>query len=138
VRALLRKTVPFAKVIDPARGVVVLAGGTVEHRCGVPLEQAVLAFVMGATEKLDHPGLLYDVACDNTGLAVAVPGVTSHAVCSVASPAGDGLEYDLVFVPDPKLGLRLIGLSSADAVTTEDALRDRFDEALGRYGATCP
>jgi hypothetical protein len=97
-----------------------------------------MALAMGATESLDAPGLVYDVVCDNIGLAVAVPGVTSHAVCSISSPAGDGLEYDLVFVPDAKLGLRLIGVSTADAVTTDDALRDRFDEALGRFGARCP
>jgi hypothetical protein len=148
VRALIRGQTPWSKVVDRGVGFIELtsipaeddrpAVAHVEHRCGTQLEQTLLAFMMGATESLDAPGLVYDVVCDNIGLAVAVPGITSHAVCSIASPADDGLEYDLVFVPDARLGLRLIGVSTADAVTTDDALRDQFDEALGRFGARCP
>ncbi|HUQ01824.1 MAG TPA: hypothetical protein VM261_04975 [Kofleriaceae bacterium] len=148
VRALVRGNTAWAKVVDTSVGLVELtsipaeddrsAVAHVEHRCGAQLEQTLMAFSMGATESLDAPGLVYDVLCDNIGLAVTVPGVTSHAVCSISSPSDDGLEYDLVFVPDPRLGLRLIGVSTADAVTTDDALRDQFDEALGRFGARCP
>lgn len=148
VRALVRGQAPWTKVVDPTVGLVELtsipagddrpAVAHVEHRCGVALDQTIAAFAMGATASLDDPGLVYDIQCDNIGLAVSVPGVTSHAVCSIASPADDGLAYDLVFVPDATRGLRLIGVSTADAVTTEESLRDRFDEALGRFGARCP
>jgi hypothetical protein len=108
------------------------------HRCAAALTTTTAAFATSAAAVLDDPGLVYDIVCDNIGLAVAIPGVASHAVCSVSSPAGDGLELDLVFVPDPRLGLRLIGLATTDAVATEDAVRDAFDEALGRHGARCP
>jgi hypothetical protein len=148
VRALIRSHAPWTKIVDAGVGLVELtsipaeddrpAVAHVEHRCGAQLEQTLLAFAMGATASLDAPGLVYDIVCDNIGLAVTVPGVTSHAVCSISSPSGDGLEYDLVFVPDPARGLRLIGVSTADAVSTDDALRDRFDEALGRFGKRCP
>jgi hypothetical protein len=147
-RALVRRDVPWSRVVDPARGVAELrsipasdqaaADDSVEHRCGAALDQALAAFATGVTATLDAPGLVYDIQCDNIGLSVTIPGVESHAVCTVSSPAGDGLEYDLVFVPDDRLGLRLIGLATAHAVTTPDELRDRFDELLGRYGARCP
>lgn len=137
-RGLLRGTVLWPRFIDPAQGVLELTSERVEHRCGEPLEPTILAFREGATAALDDPALVYDVVCDNVGLSVTIAGVTSHAVCSIASPSGSGMEYDMVFVPDAKLGLRLIGLAAADAVTTEDALRDQFDEQLGRLGARCP
>lgn len=148
VRALVRGEAPWAKVVDAGRGVIELrarpatetapADEQVAHRCGAALDQALADLAAGVTGALDAPGLLYDVACDNVGLAVAVPGVTSHAVCSVASPSGGGLEYDLVLVPEPGRGLVLIGVSVADAVATPDELRDRFDAELGRYGRRCP
>ena len=137
-RALVRGEVPWPKVVDASVGVVVLVAGQVAHRCGEELDQSLTDFAAGATGALDADGLVYDIVCDNVGLAVTIAGVTSHAVCTVSSPSGDGLEYDLVFVPDPKLGLRLIGVSTADALTTADALRDQFDEELGRFGARCP
>lgn len=143
-RGLVRGEVMWNKVVDRTVGVVELraypatdtrpAQSEVAHRCGAELERAISDFMSSATAALDAPGLV----CDNVGLAVTIAGVTSHAVCSIASPSGDGLELDLVFVPDPKLGLRLIGMSTADALTTEDALRDQFDEQLGRFGARCP
>ncbi len=148
VRALVRAEVPWSRVVDAAGGVVELraipatdtatADEQVVRRCGPLLEQTVTGFAAAVNAALAATGLIYDVVCDNVGLAVSVPGVASHAVCSVSSPSGDGLEYDLVFIPDPTLGLRLIGLSTADAVATGDQLRDRFDEELGRYGAGCP
>ncbi|MBZ0234998.1 MAG: hypothetical protein K8M05_21905 [Deltaproteobacteria bacterium] len=137
-RGLVRATVPWAKVLDRGAGVVELADGAVTHRCGAALDAALAAFAQRATASLDDPGLLYDVACDNVGLAVTIPGVASHAVCSIASPAGEGLEHDLVFVPDAAKGLRLVGVSTTDALATDDAVRDAFDEALGRYGQRCP
>lgn len=148
MRALIGGQTPWLRFIDPATGVVELrslpgtdaapAEAAVTRRCGADLDQAVAAFALAATAALADPGLIYDTVCDNVGLAVAVPGVTSHAVCSVSSPADDGLELDLVFVPDPVRGLRLIGVSTADTVSTPDALRDQFDEELGRFGARCP
>jgi hypothetical protein len=136
-RGLLRGTVSWPRVIDPRLGVLELTT-RVEQRCGDALEAAIVAFREGATAALDDPALVYDVQCDNVGLSVTIPGVTSHAVCSIASPSGSGMEFDMVFVPDTALGLRLIGLSAADAVAADDALRDQFDEALGRLGARCP
>lgn len=138
VRGLLRGNLLWPRFIDPALGVLVMTSERVERRCGEPLQRAILAFREGAIAALDDPALVYDVVCDNVGLSVAIAGVTSHAVCSIASPSGSGMEYDIVFVPDAELGLRVIGLSAADAVTTEDALRDTFDEQLGRLGARCP
>lgn len=137
-RALVRGTLLWSKVVDPEIGVVELAGGKVTHRCGAALDEALAALARGAVASLGDPAMLYDIACDNVGLAVAIPGVTSHAVCSIASPSGEGLEHDLVFVPDAVRGLRLIGISTTDALTTDDAVRDAFDEALGRHGAKCP
>ncbi len=137
-RALVRETVPWSRVVDRATGVVELADGKVTHRCGAALDAALAALALGAAASLDDPAMLYDIACDNVGLAVTIPGVTSHAVCSIASPSGEGFEHDLVFVPDAVRGLRLIGISTTDALTTDDAVRDAFDEALGRHGAKCP
>lgn len=147
-RAMVRGDVVWWKVVDRSVGLVEMRSipgsdtgpgeAMVEHRCGAALELAIADFRTSATSVLDAPGLVYDIACDNVGLAVTIAGVTSHAVCSIASPSDEGLELDMVFVPDAKLGLRLIGLSTADATTTEDQLRDRFDEELGRFGAHCP
>ncbi|MBE7448346.1 MAG: hypothetical protein HS111_05515 [Kofleriaceae bacterium] len=148
VRALVRGEVPWSKVVDPGRGVIELrslpgsddgpAVAEVGHRCGAALDRALAGFAAGVTAALDAPGLLQDVACDNVGLAVTIAGVASHAVCSVSSPAGDGVEHDLVLVPEPGRGLVLVGVSVADALTTAEELRDRFDEELGRYGRRCP
>jgi hypothetical protein len=147
-RALVRGKVPWSKVVDSSVGLVEMrslpasdtaaAETTVEHRCGAALDTALANFNASAVSVLDAPGLIYDVQCDNVGLAVTIAGVTSHAVCSIASPSEEGTELDMVFVPDPNLGLRLIGISTADATTTEDELRDRFDEELGRFGRHCP
>jgi len=148
MRALITGQTPWTRFIDARTGVIELRSlpatetvATVEdvrRRCGAEVEPALTAFAAAANAALADPGLIYEVLCDNTGLSVTVPGVASHAVCSVSSPSDDGLELDLVFVPDPALGLRLIGLATEDVVTTSDVLRDRFDEELGRYGAGCP
>ena len=147
-RALLRGETPWPRVVDAGQGVVELralpatdsapAEAAVAHRCGAALDQALAAISGSATAALGDPGLVYDVLCDNVGLAVTIAGVASHAVCTVSSPSGEGLEFDLVCVPDARRGLRLIGVATADATDTPDELRDRFDEELGRYGARCP
>ncbi len=137
LRGLMDATVAWARFVDPGTGVVELRGNQVNRRCGAALDQAFADFAGGAKGVLGDPSLIYDVLCDNAGLTVTIPGVTSHAVCTVSSPNEDGMEFDAVFVPDPARGLRLIGLSSADG-SAGDAIRNQFDEEMGRYGARCP
>lgn len=137
MRGLLDGTVAWARFVDAGTGVVELRGNQVNRRCGAALDQAFADFAGEAKAVLADPGAIYDILCDNAGLTVTIPGVTSHAVCTVSSPNEDGLELDAVFVPDAARGLTLVGLSSADG-GAGDAIRDQFDEEMGRYGARCP
>lgn len=148
LRALLAGQVPWTRFVDPAVGVVVMrslpAGETrpavaeVVRQCGPALANAFAEYSEAAGQALAAPGMLYDVACDNVGFAVAIPGVVSSAVCSVSSPSDGGLDLDVVFVRDPARGLRITGLGTSDATATDDALLDQFDDEMGRYGAHCP
>jgi hypothetical protein len=142
MRALLAGQVPWTRFVDPASGAVVLRllsdAADVNRRCGAALDEAFAAFATSAAAVLADQALVYDVTCDNVGLAVTIPGVASHAVCTISSPAEGGIDHDLVLVPDPALGLRIIGVATADAALVDDALLDRFDEEMGRYGAKCP
>jgi hypothetical protein len=137
LRALLAGEVPWTRFVDPTAGVVELRGTEVQRRCGADLEQAFATFSAAVTAALADPGLVFDILCDNAGLTVTIAGVTSHAVCTASSPTEDGVEYDVVFVPDAARGLELIGLAAAD-VSVGDDVRDRLDEEMGRYGARCP
>lgn len=137
LRALLAGQVQWARFVDPAAGVVELRGADVQRRCGVDLENALATFSAAITAALADPGLIYDLQCDNVGLTVTIAGVTSHAVCTASNPADEGTAYDVVFIPDATLGLKIIGIAAADATVSDEAL-DRFDEEMGRYGARCP
>lgn len=139
VRELVGGKVPWARYVDPAAGVVELRGTEVARRCGAALDQALAALAKEADTALAM-STLNEIECDNEGLTVTVPGVASHAVCTIASrePDGDDLDWDLVFVPDPARGLRLIGVSTLTVDSADEAALDRFDEELGRFGATCP
>lgn len=145
---MLTKQVPWTRFVDPAVGVVVMrslpatdtrpAVAEVTRQCGPALANAFAEYGEAAGQALAAPGMLYDVACDNVGFAVAIPGVVSSAVCSVSSPSEGGLDLDVVFVRDPARGLRITGVGTSDASVTEDALLDQFDDEMGRYGAHCP
>lgn len=137
IRELIDGRVPWSRHIDPAAGAVELRGTEVARRCGAALDQALAAVAKDAGTALANRQA-YEIVCDNEGLTVTIPGVASHAVCTIGGPEPDGPEWDLVFVPDPARGLRLIGVSALTIDGADEAALDRFDDELGRYDAKCP
>lgn len=137
-RAVVAGTTPWSRVVAPGNGVVELrhvgAVHTITRRCGPAVDAALATLAAEITAALAHPEL-YDLSCDNTALAGAEP---RSALCSVESAASGELAYDLIFVPDPTLGLRLAGVSAVESGAPSDDELDAFDLELARASARCP
>ncbi|HVV86358.1 MAG TPA: hypothetical protein VHE35_25050 [Kofleriaceae bacterium] len=151
IEALVKGTVPWSRFVDPARGVVELklpgpggAGtgpaGAVTRRCGTALAASFDALTRAMTEA-GTSGLGYALDCDNAGLFVPDPdGAAPSATCSMESEAAGTIIVDLVFVPDPALGLRLTGVSTMPAdedVNAETAL-PAFEQEMADAAGKCP
>ena len=134
-RALVTGQAPWSRVVSPSSGVVELrADGAVGRRCGAEVDAALSKLGAVMMTKIDHPEAGYELACDNRDLNGAEP---RSATCSLDGP--DGLGYDLVFVPDPTLGLRLVGVTIIDGTgTVTDPQLDAFDVEIARTGKLCP
>ncbi len=142
IEALVAGTIPWSRWIDPARGVVQLAlpaetAGPVARRCGAALTAALDALT--ATMRSAAADTLgYTLDCDNHGLFAPDPGgAQPAAACSLESPAPDTLIIDLVFVPDPTRGLRLVGISTVPADADPGAAVADFEAAMAHADA-CP
>ena len=143
IEALVAGTVPWTRWIDPAQGVVALklpadADGPVARRCGAGLTAALDALT-AAMKAAAASGLGYELDCDNLGLfAVDPSGAAPAATCSLESPAAGTTIVDLVFVPDPARGLRLVGLSTLPSDGDSTAGLERFEAEMARPDARCP
>ncbi len=143
IEALVAGTVPWTRWIDPAQGVVALklpadADGAVARRCGAGLTAATGALT-AAMKVAAASGLGYELDCDNLGLFAVDPGgAAPAATCSLESPAAGTIIVDLVFVPDPGRGLRLVGLSTLPADGDSTAGLERFEAEMARTDARCP
>lgn len=142
VEAMVAGTVPWTRWIEPTRGVVELrlpadASGPVARRCGAGLTAALDALstsMRGAAAS----GLGYTLDCDNLGLVAPDPdGAPPAAICSLESDAGGSLIVDLVFVPDPARGLRLVGVSTVPADGDSTTGLEAFEAAMAA-DARCP
>ncbi|MBL8623132.1 MAG: hypothetical protein JNK64_17580 [Myxococcales bacterium] len=145
VTALLAGTQPWTRVIDRKFGVVELrtlddAGKPVPavmgRQCGATLDPALARLGKVASTALADAALGYQLVCDNSGLAPAA-GIPV-ATCAIDADADGALGFDLLFVPDATLGLRLVGVTLLDATPPPTAIADSFDEELGRVDARCP
>lgn len=145
VTALLAGTQPWGRVIDRKFGVVELrtlddAGkpvpATMGRLCGAALDPALARLGKVASAALADAALGYQLACDNSGLdpAAGIP----VASCAIDADADGALGFDLLFVPDATLGLRLVGITLLDATPPATTIADAFDEELGRVDARCP
>lgn len=135
-RALLAGTEPWARVVDPARGVVELrttddasAGvvATMGRRCGGEAEAALARLGERATAALADPSLTYHIYCNNVGLG-GTPPVARCSVKLVDERLGN--DFELVFTPDPSLGLRLVGIIDLGPTPPEPDVADGFDLEL--------
>lgn len=144
-RALLSGAAPWSRVVAPGAGLVELrhvehADGTPTDRflgrhCGPAAEEALRRVAAAASAALADAALGYELACDNRGLVGPAP---RSALCSIDGPAEYALGHDLVFVPDPTLGLRLVGVTTIDTGAAIDAEMDAFDLELAKPGPPCP
>lgn len=142
-RGLLMGTTRWSRVVSPTTGVVELrvpssdspADRFLGRRCGAAVDTALGDAATAMLAALAQPELGYELVCDNSGLVAATP---PSALCSIDSPAADSLGYDLVFVPDPTLGLRLVGVTIVDGGPGLDAEIDAFDLELAKTGKLCP
>lgn len=143
IEAMVAGTVPWARVIDPARGVVELklpadVSGAVGRRCGAGLT-AALDTLTASLKGAAASGLGYALDCDNLGLFTVDPsGADRAATCSLESEAGGTLIVDLVFVPDAALGLRLVGMSTVPSDGDSTDGLERFEAEMARPDARCP
>ena len=145
VTALLAGTQPWTRVIDRKFGVAELrtlddAGkpvpATMGRLCGATLDPALARLGKVASAALADAALGYQLLCDNSGLAPAT-GIPV-ATCAIDADADGALGFDLLFVPDATLGLRLVGITLLDATPPPSTVADSFDEELGRVDARCP
>lgn len=145
VTALLAGAQPWTRVIDRKFGVVELrtlddasepVPAVMGRLCGATLDPALARLGKFATAALADAALGYQLVCDNSGLAPAT-GIPV-ATCAIDADADGALGFDLLFVPDATLGLRLVGITLLDATPPPTATADAFDEELGRVDARCP
>lgn len=145
VTALLAGGQPWTRVTDRKFGVVELrtlddAGkpvpATMGRLCGAALDPALARLGKVASGALADTALGYQLLCDNSGLvpAAGIPVAT----CAIDADADAALGFDLLFVPDVTLGLRLVGITLLDATPPPTTTADAFDEELGRVDARCP
>lgn len=145
-RALLEGKTPWSRVVAPATGVYELrfveSGNDavpldrfLGRHCGADADAALGKLGAAMTARLAQTDIGYELACDNSGLAT---GAVKSALCSIDSPAEYALGYDLVFVPDPTLGLRLVGFTIIDGGSVVDADMDTFDLETAKTGKLCP
>jgi|GEM_PF-2599330 len=134
-RALLTGATPWSRVVSPSAGVVELAvaatTSALGRRCGPAVTALLGRYGPEVAGKLALPD--YELSCDNADL---VGGEPRSAICSLDGTDPPG--YDLIFVPDPTLGLRLVGVTAVDGTVVEDAQLDAFDLELARTGKLCP
>lgn len=145
VTALLAGAQPWTRVIDRKFGVVELrtlddasqpVPAVMGRLCGAALDPALARLGKVATAALADTALGYQLVCDNSGLAPAT-GIPV-ATCAIDADADGALGFDLLFVPDATLGLRLVGITLLDATPPPTTTADAFDEELGRVDARCP
>ena len=140
-RALITGTTPWSRVVSPTSGVVELRfaetpnGSFLGRRCGKEVDAALGALGAAMVAQLARADHGYELTCDNSGL-IATP--VKSALCSIDGTAEDSIGYDLVFVPDPTLGLRLVGFTIVDGGAAIDQPMDAFDLELARTGKLCP
>lgn len=142
-QALLTGAQPWARVVDPAVGVVELrtldgdgqvVAATMGRRCGAEADAALARLAKAATAALARTVQGYRLTCDNSGLAEAAP----VALCSIdADDEQNGQGFDLVLVPDAVRGLRLVGITLLDATPPPAELADAYDAELGA-ATRCP
>ncbi|MBK9035163.1 MAG: hypothetical protein IPL61_28515 [Myxococcales bacterium] len=139
VAALIDGRQPWRRVVDTGAGVVELrtldgdskaVAATMGRRCGAELTTALDRLTKAATSALGDAALGYHLACDNSGLTTT-DGVPV-ATCSIDADADGAFAFDLLFAPDPTLGLRLIGITLLDATPPAIDIADAFDVELGR------
>lgn len=145
VAALLGGTQPWPRVVDRKFGVVELRAldadrkpitPTMARLCGADLDAGLARLAKAAAATLADTGLGYRLTCDNSGLTPG-DGIPA-ATCSIEADGDGGQAFDLVFVPDATLGLRLVGVTLLDAVPPPPETADAYDVELGRADARCP
>lgn len=142
-QALLTGAQPWARVVDPAVGVVELrtldgdgqvVTATMGRRCGAEADAALARLAKVASAALARTAQGYRLTCDNSGLVDAAP----VALCSIdADDEQNGQGFDLVLVPDAVRGLRLAGITLLDATPPPAEVADAYDAELGA-ATRCP
>jgi|JI10StandDraft_1071094.scaffolds.fasta_scaffold03781_8 hypothetical protein len=142
-QALLTGAQPWARVVDPAVGVVELrtldsdgqvVAATMGRRCGAEADAALARLAKAASAALGRTVQGYRLTCDNSGLGDAAP----VALCSIdADDEQNGQGFDLVLVPDAVRGLRLVGITLLDATPPPAEVADAYDAELGA-ATRCP
>lgn len=136
VRALVEGKAAWTRVVAPGAGVVELraAEHRMQRRCGAEVDAGLAALASAVSAALGDATRGAALECDNADLAGPPP---QSAICTLDSGA-DAAAYDLIFVPDPTLGLRLVGYTLLADGLADDADLDAFDLELARTGKLCP
>ena len=124
------------RFVTAAAATLALCGGAAAARAQAALDDDDGGTPTTTTAALAATALGYRLTCDNSGLASPGGGVPV-ATCAIDADADGALAFDLLFVPDAALGLRLIGVTLLDATPAPTDVADSFDLELGRIDARC-